>query len=200
MRHYLCMLLVITLLASCKGKKGKENEDNIPPELFNVYKTMKLPFYAVDSTLQGKANDTSISVETFTRHFPDSIFNTPFGSNRKLTILPIGKIVQSTKESYMATFVKNREMSAMYLSVFDSGHHIVTMPVIINRIDSTNFINSVSIDKKLTIVLNKEWTVKNNLYYKRNIYAYNNIGVFTTVLTETNEQHNTAVALPSSKV
>jgi hypothetical protein len=58
------------------------------------------------------------------------------------------------------------------------------MPLVVT--DDDEKVTTASIDKKLTIVINKEWTIKDDIYYNRVIYAYNNVGVFTTVLTETN--------------
>jgi len=53
--------------------------------------------------------------------------------------------------------------------------------------------------KKLSIVKDREWYDKYDLKYNLRIYAYNNAGVFTTVLTETNEERSlnpTAVINP----
>ena len=70
------------------------------------------------------------------------------------------------------------------------------MPLLISNDDE--IIHSASIDKKLTIVVNDEWTVKNDIYYERTIYAYNNVGIFTTVLTETNEERNAETGIVKS--
>ena len=67
------------------------------------------------------------------------------------------------------------------------------MPLLVSNDDES--LHSASIDKKLTIVVNREWTLKNDIYYHRTIYAYNNVGVFTTVLTETNEERSAEAAV-----
>lgn len=184
------ILIWVLLIIACKGKHGKRDHLNGPTLFFDSYKPFKLPFYAVDSTMQAQASDTTISMKSFAQYFPDSIFNEPFGNNRNITLKPIGRIEQKGKENYFITLAKGAEQSAMYLSVFDSNRHTVTLPIIVN--ENTEIIRTATIDKKLTVVVNKEWMIKNDLYYNRVIYAYNNVGLFTTVLTETNEQRRTS--------
>src|SRR5207253_1095457 len=91
------------------------------------------------------------------------------------------------------TMVKGKSASAIYLSVYDKKRFLANMPLLISNNDE--IVNSASIDKKLTIVLNKEWIEKDVLYYNRVIYAYNNVGIFTTVLTETNVAQNTGATV-----
>ena len=62
------------------------------------------------------------------------------------------------------------------------------MPLVIS--DNDKAADAASIDKKLSIVISKEWTEKNKDLYTRTIYAYNNIGIFTTILTETNDERS----------
>ena len=191
MKNYLHLLMLVAFLASCKSKQSKSYDANIPAELAEMYPTLKLPYNVVDSTMDNDVNDLSISLKTFTTYIPDTIFNKPFGKNRNFKLFPIGMIAQKGKEAYFATMARGKNESAIYLSVYDSSRHIVTMPLLINDNDTGKVVKSASIDKKLTIAVNKEWSVKNELYYNHIIYAYNNVGVFTTVLTETNEQRRT---------
>lgn len=134
------------------------------------------------------AKTDTLSYSHFSQLVPDTVFNNPFGKNRKLLIYPVGKIEQKGKENYVATLVKDKNRSAVYLSVFDKNKFVTSMPLITS--DKDDITNSASIDKKLSVAINKEWMVKNDMFYRRTIYAYNNAGVFTTVLTETNEDRH----------
>lgn len=193
-----CAFTVIIILVSilgCKSKKTPETA-NISPDtetngFFEAYKKLKLPFSVSDTNMTEVADTNTISYPVFTQIVPDSIFNNLFGKNRKLSIHPIGKIEQKGKETYYVTLVNDKKHSAVYLSVYDKKKIAVSLPLVLTGNDE-NIINSASIDQKLSIVINKEWTVKNELFYKRTIYAYNNAGIFTTVLTETNEDRNVA--------
>ncbi len=195
MRKCAVTVIIISLsILACKSKKAPDAA-NISPqtetkEFFETYKKLKLPFSITDTNMTEAADTNTISYPIFTQFFPDSIFNNPFGKNRKLSIHPIGKIERKGKEAYFVTLVRDKNHSAVYLSVYDKKNIAVSMPLVVTGNDD-DIINSASIDQKLSFIINKEWTVKNERFYKRTIYAYNNAGIFTTVLTETNEDRNT---------
>lgn len=188
------MVMVLVSIFACKSKKSvKADLQPDIKEFLGAYNKLTLPFSIADTALTDIADTGTIGFPLFTQFIDDSIFNHPFGKNRKLSIHPVGKIEQKGKESYFVTLVKNKSLSAVYLSVYDKKKFVATMPLVMSDEDKIN--NSASIDKKLSIVINKEWTVKNVLFYKRIIYAYNNAGVFTTVLTETNEDRSANAVL-----
>lgn len=191
-----CAIAVIVILVSilgCKSKKEKNATDisamTETNKFFGAYKKLRLPFNVADTNMKQKTDTNTISYSLFTKFVPDSVLNNPFGKNRKLSIYPLGKIEQKGKETYLATLVRDKKEAAIYISVYDKEKIIVSMPLVVAG-DGPDIISSAFIDSKLSIGINKEWTVKNERYYKRTIYVYNNSGVFTTVLTETNEEHN----------
>ncbi len=191
MAKYLVALLFMAVLLSCKEKKKiAANENGQVQDILNAYKELKLPFSVTDSTMQNIADTSTISYPFFTQYVPDTIFNKPFGKDRKLTIHPIGKIQVKNKETYLTTFVSSKKDSAIYLLVFNNKKFTVSMPLLVS--DNDKAVDAASIDKKLSIVINREWTKNKQDLYKRTIYAYNNIGQFTTILTETNEERNNA--------
>jgi hypothetical protein len=107
---------VIVILVSILGCKSKKNTDaaNISAmtgttEFFEKYKKLKLPFNVADTNMKEIIDTNTISYNTFTQFVPDSIFNKPFGKNRKLSIHPLGKIEQKGKETYFATLVRDRK-------------------------------------------------------------------------------------------
>lgn len=189
MAKYVAVLLLITVLFGCKDKnKASGNEPVKAQDIFDAYKELKLPFSVTDTTMNNVADTTTISYTLFTQFVPDSILNNPFGKDRRLTIHPVGKIEVKKKETYLATYVSSKSRAAIYLSVFNNKKFTVSMPLIISNNDDAA--DAASIDKKLSIVINREWTEKNEDLYTRTIYAYNNIGVFTTILTETNDERS----------
>lgn len=186
MGKYVVALLTITMLFGCGGKKKlPEDGTALVEDFYTTYDDLKLPFNVADSTMK-KAGDTStISYPAFTSFIPDTIFNNPFGKDRKFIIHPVGKVEVKNKETYLITLVTSKNRSAIYLSVFNKNKFSVSMPLIISNDDEA--INTASFDKKYSIVINREWLQKNEPLYSRTIYAYNNVGMFTTILTETNE-------------
>lgn len=186
MRKYLFWAITLMSLLACKDKKKLSGNQHVEAdEFFNAYDELKLPFNVSDTNFTIVADTNTISYAIFTQFINDSIFNTPFGKDRKLIIHPIGKHEEKGKETYFATLVTSKTNSAIYLSVHDKNKFTASMPLIISNNDEK--VTTATIDKKLTIVVNKEWTIKDDIFYNRMIYAYNNVGIFTTVLSETNE-------------
>ena len=155
MTKYLLAVIILLSAMGCKSKKKtaavQQSETNIFLEL---YPKLALPFNVADSNLAERADTGTISYEDFIQLVPDTVFNNPFGKNRKLTIHPVGKIEQKGKESYYVTLVNDKSDSAIYLFVINKNKFVVSMPLVTNNDD--NAVNSASIDKKLSIVLNKE--------------------------------------------
>lgn len=200
MRKYLLVVMMLLLICACKSKKNnnsdKQNTTDKQTEstkFFATYPKLKLPFTVTDTSITNLPDTNIISYPVFTQFIADTIFTNPFGTNRKLSIYAIGKVEQKGKESYFVTLVKDKNNSAVYLSVYDKKNFTASMPLVNSSEDKIN--NAASIDTKLSIVVNKNYTVKDELFYKRTIYAYNTAGAFTTVLTETNEDRAGNAAL-----
>lgn len=196
-KYWLPLMVILVSVLSCKNKTADKN--NVSPSagaaaLFEGYKKLPLPFVVSDTSMANVAATDTLSYLFFSQFVPDSIFATPFGKNRKLSIHPIGKIEQKGKETYFATLVAGKKDSAVYLSVFDNKKNAVTMPLVVTG-HADNSINTASIDRKLSISINREWTAKNERFYKRTIYAYDDTGIFATVLTETNEDRNVTLGV-----
>jgi hypothetical protein len=185
-------LLCFTILLGCKNDKKKTGSGPTTVEdFFNGYNKLKLPFTVNEANMRTIADTSTLDYAEFKQFIPDTIFNNPFGADRKFTLHPIGKI-EKEKETYLATYVSSKSRSAVYLSVFNNKKFSVSMPLIVSNTDDIN--DAASIDKKLSIVISKEWTEKDDLLYNRVIYAYNNVGMFTTILTETNEERSNVEA------
>src|SRR4028119_1830180 len=102
MAKSLVALLFIAAVFGCKdNKKTAANDSGQSEDILNAYKELKLPFSVTDSTMEKVADTSTISFPFFTQFVPDTIFNNPFGKDRKLTIRPIGKIQVKNKETYL---------------------------------------------------------------------------------------------------
>jgi hypothetical protein len=187
MKQYLIWGFILFTLFGCKNNNKKTfsgNQNVGAEEFFGAYNELKLPFEVSDTNMRQVPDTNKISYAIFTQFIPDTIFNSVFGKDRKLTIHPIGKVEQKGKESYFATLVNSKSNSAIYLSVYDKNKVTANMQLVVS--DDDEKVTTATIDKKLSITINKEWTIKDDIYYNRMIYAYNNVGIFTIVLSETN--------------
>src|SRR4051812_4346155 len=172
MRKYLVTVVLLMVAYACKNDKSNSEKkaDNVNKsaktasanDLINAYNPLKLPFSVTDTSLSELSKTDTIGYALFSQFVPDTVFTNPFGKNRKVSIFPIGKIEQKGKESYLATFVKDKNHSAVYLLVFDKKGFTTSMPLVINNEDK--IVSTAAIDKKLAIVINNEWKVKNDIF------------------------------------
>src|SRR5205085_4736421 len=102
-----------------------------------AYKEMKLPFSVSDTNMRSVTDTATISYSVFTQFVPDTVFNNPFGKDRKFTLRPIGKIVQKGKETYFATLVSSKNVAAIYLTVFNKNKFSTNMPLLVTNDDGS---------------------------------------------------------------
>src|SRR3954453_1470687 len=103
MKNLLLLLLALLFLFACKNKKKVSGDQHVETDEFiSAYKEMKLPFSVSDTNMRNVTDTATISYSVFTQFVPDTVFNNPFGKDRKFTLHPIGKIVQKGKETYFA--------------------------------------------------------------------------------------------------
>src|SRR4051794_40810051 len=116
MKKPLALVLALLFLFACNNKKKVSGEQHVETDEFiSAYNEMKLPFSVSDTNMRSVSDTATISYAVFTQFVPDTVFNNPFGKDRKLTLRPIGKIVQKDKESYFATLVSSKNIAAIYL-------------------------------------------------------------------------------------
>jgi hypothetical protein len=106
-RNYFFLVLMITLLYSCKGKKPSlAGEDPVEmSDFIDFFPDVKLTYQFNDTAVSKKESDSLlISYKVFTQFIPDSVMHHFFGKNIKPKIYPMGKAKVSGGETYL--FVK----------------------------------------------------------------------------------------------
>ena len=188
MRKIFFLFIIISTIAACKDEK-KSGEGTLKVNDFiDGFKQLKLPYSVADSNINTIKDTATLSYAAFPHLIPDTILNSQFGSDKNLTIHPIGKFENKGNENYFVAHIQSKSKSAVYLFVFDKNKkYAATLPLIGSN-SNKDFSYNSTIDNKLAIAINKEWKNENELLYNRVIYAYNNVGVFTVVMTETNDQ------------
>jgi len=161
-------------------------------EFFQEFDNLKLPYSVADTSINRLTDTTVIAQSAFSQFIPDTLLKNSFGKDVKLVIHPVGKFTNKERETYLVTHVKSQNKSSIYLLVFDKNKKFSNSLLLINSNTDKDRIYSFLIDNKLSVSLTKEWKVENDLLYKRTIYAYNNVGMFTVVMTETNDPSHLA--------
>lgn len=190
MKKYLLIFLLATTAFACKDKKKSLTGSATVQvnDFIEVFDNLKLP-YAVSDTNMNKLPDTStISQVIFNQFVRDTLLANSFGNEKNLVIHPIGKFNNKGKETYVVTHVKSKNKAIIFLLVFDKNKKFSSSLPLLYSNDDKEVINSATIDNRLAISLSKDWKKENDWLYNRVIYAYNNVGTFTVVMTETNDQ------------
>ena len=194
MRKCILALFIVITFFACKNKKVSLQGDQQVElnDFVEAYPKTELPFSVVDTSMENIADTTTINYNIFSQFVPDTLLNEPFGKDRKLTIYPVARFEVKDKEKYLVTYVQAKNKEAVYVIVLDSKNKFSAfLPLVATNTDKQT-VTTTTIDKKLGININREWKVDETLYYQRNTYAYNNVGMFTLVLNETNDQRKKA--------
>ena len=189
-----CLLVVLFCIAvsACKNKTSVAGEEKVAMnEFIETFTPAKLPYTIIDTAINSVTDTATISYNVFTQFVPDTVLNQPFGKERKLTFRPLARFGKKKEETYLAMLVQSKSRSAVYLLVFTKKNVFsASMPVLISGNDDG--LRSVTVDARLTISLQKEWVDDNEMLFSRTIYAYNSGGIFSVVMTETNDQSGVA--------
>ncbi|HEX8334530.1 MAG TPA: hypothetical protein VF622_18035 [Segetibacter sp.] len=194
MRKYLLLFVVITAVFACKDKKKSLTGTTTVEvgDFFGGFETLKLPYSVADTNINKLIDTSTITQAVFNKFVPDTLLSSAFNKEKNLVIHPVGRFENKGKETYLVTHVRSKNKSAIYLLVFDNNKKFSSSLPLLTTNPDKEIVYSSTIDNRLAISLTKEWKQENDLLYSRVIYAYNNVGVFTVVMTETNDQSHLA--------
>lgn len=175
----------------CKEKKPVLTGDgpqNVK-EFIGSFEDIKLPF-SIEDTAVGKKKTDSVKIAqtVLSRFLPDTVFRATFAKSEKVTVYPIGKISVKDKETYLLVKALTPKRQTAYVLVFtEKDSFSVSMPLLTGeRMTGTGY--SAAIDKRYTISRTKlRRQSAGDFIYTKEAYVYNSAGVFTLILTESND-------------
>jgi hypothetical protein len=190
LRHALA-LLVCCFLFSCKNKKpALSGEDPVDVgDFIESFPALKLPYLVGDTAVQKKASDTVvIAPKIFSQFVPDSVLSRDFGKNAKPRLYPIGRVSEKDKETYLFLKAIGQGKQVGYILAFDKTNQYKAGMSFLTAGGERGAINEGGMDRRFSIVKNRSRRGSDGqTYYRKNVYVYNNAGVFTLILTESNE-------------
>jgi hypothetical protein len=187
MRTILAPLMVFYLLMACQGRKADITTDgDIDSESFIAsFKPFQPPFRMTDTELAKEPGDSLlISAALMNRFFPDSVFSGDFPRGSKVRFHAIGAHATEEAESYLLLRATSSGKTMAYLLCFDADNNFrAALPVL--RLPSPKGGAEMLIEKNLSIHVyrGKPIGVASN-DVKRDVYVYNNAGLFTLVMSE----------------
>lgn len=122
------------------------------------------------------------------RYIPDSVYKNDFRGAGKPIFHSIGRISVKEGETYVVVRASYRSKVMAYLLCFDLEDSFrVSMPVLQLPADA-RYKNDFSVDRRHVMSKIRSRTARDGqLTYRKDAWVYNSAGVFTLVLTESNE-------------
>jgi hypothetical protein len=188
---FILLLFSCLLVTSCKGKKANLAEgDKIEAgDFIGFFPEAKLPLQLSDSSFHHKEHDSAvISYAVVNQFVPDSFMHAWFGRAVKPRFYPAGRASIKKQETYLfAKAISSAAKTALVL-VFDKDKKFVTgMPLFVLDKDAGTR-QSAAMDNRYTITTNvMSRSPEGRAVYRKSAYVYNSAGVFTLILTESND-------------
>jgi hypothetical protein len=176
---------------SC-GKKAKDINGEEPIEvsdLIMAFPARKLPIMFNETNLNKKEPDSFlIKKNTLLKFIPDSLFKEAFGNTNNIQFYRKGAYKADSEETYLFLTAVRKEKKVAYIVCFDKDLvYKAGMKLIDNQV-IPGVSTEAGMDKKLTVIKQRNKQSKDGkLIYNKSAYVYNTEGLFTLILTESNE-------------
>lgn len=192
MKKLFFILILLSFIISCKTKKKLLtglDEVNVE-EFVQSFPEFSLPIMFSDTSIGKKLGDSQLISPKIIRDFiPDSVFRHEFGSKAKLKYFLLGKAVDKNGDHYLFIKAVSNTKQFIYVTLFDKDHVFKSSLPLLSSSDAGAVRYEAGMDRKFNIIKNKQIIGKNGqLYYNKSVYVYNTVGIFTLILTESNEE------------
>lgn len=183
--------LALLATVSCGERKVSlaSDVDLAPAEFVSSFGELSLPWSLTEESLSLKPADSLlVNPALVSRFVPDSVYRNEFRKSDKPKFHAIGRISVKDGERYLLVRASSRSKTAAYLLCFDALDSFrVSMPVM--RLPSEPLYRTeFSVDRRHVMSKVRTRTSRNGqALYRKDAWVYNSAGVFTLVLTESNE-------------
>lgn len=190
MKRLLFILIAIGFLESCGPEKRSLSDEQISTvqEFVESFPDIKLPLMLHDSILAKKANDSfRIAEKVFKQFVPDSIYKSDFrGSKPKF--YGVGKVKDKNDDYYVFITIQSSSKKIAYILCFDKEKTYKAGMSLMGVSKKKGVSFEGGMDRKFNIYKNNYRKGKDGQqFYTRNAYVYNNVGMFTLILNESND-------------
>src|ERR1700730_6418698 len=185
------LFLLIVVFTACGNKKtsGDAGQVRDVNDFFGLFHPVRLPYTISDTSFHRLLKDSAeIGQDVLAQFVGDSVVSKYFGNNTTPKIYAVGKVSPRRAETYIFIAEVNGAKKAAYLLIFDKEKKFrAALPLLVMNNDPQTS-QWASMDNRYTISINRQRKKPNGeLGYKKEAYVYNNIGVFTLILTESND-------------
>lgn len=193
------LLLLAIYLFSCKEKRTKlsDGDEVTVKEFIDFFPKIKFPFLLSDtSTTKREKDSATIGYKIFTSFVPDTVLSRHFGKKVKPRIYPLGKASVKDGEQYLFVEAITAAKKADYILVFDKDNKFITSMLLVAQDDNPSELQTAQMEANYTLTLfRRKKGADGRFVYKKDAYVYNSAGLFTLILTESNDVVNTVQAI-----
>ena len=192
MRRLFSGLFLCLFMAGCGEKNTDINQTENPEvgDFIQSFPAIQLPVQFSNANLKERFSDSFYIKSTLVSQFvPDSLFKPDIRSLKKVKFFRKGRYTaEETKETYLFLIAEINAKSWAYLLCFDQENIYRAGMLLASTEVPANIEEEGSLDKRLTVIKNRTRISRDgkNLYNK-SAYVYNTEGLFTLILTESNE-------------
>ena len=192
MQRIITCALVFVLLASC-GKKSKDiNADEAieTTDFIESFPLRELPIIFQQKDLKKIESDSFFIKNSVVSTFlPDSIFKAAFPRIKDVRFYRKGRYkAEESGETYLFLAAEKKDKKNIYVICFDANNVFKASMLLLEKNFNPGVSTEGSIDKRLTVIKTRNTQSKDGkAYYNKSAYVYNTEGLFTLILTESNE-------------
>jgi hypothetical protein len=129
-----------------------------------------------------------VSAKLIAQFIPDSVFAGEFPKGSKPRFHAIGKVQASSRETYLFLKASGGGRNTVYLLCFDEKPAFRAAMALLPVSPIQNGFAEGGMDRRYSIIQNRfRRAGEGQLNYRKNVFVYNSAGVFTLILTESNE-------------
>lgn len=191
MTRSLYIVLAMLVLAACGQKKvslsGDEPMD--AEDFLGSFRELGLPFMVQDTSLSRRPGDSLLIGKTVLARFvPDSVYRREFGKGVTPRFYAMGRVEVEDGETYIFIKAMTSAKQAAYLLCFDKLDSFrAAMPLVVSSPDKT-LKQEGGMDRRYSVIRNRTRKKPDgSQVYNKSVFVYNSAGVFTLILTESNE-------------
>lgn len=192
MQRITIAVLLLVLMASC-GKKSKDiNADEAIEtiDFIESFPMRDLPILFQQKDLKKNESDSFFIKNTVVSTFlPDSIFKPAFPKTKDVRFYRKGRYkAEESGETYLFLAAEKKDKKNIYLICFDANNAFRAAMPLVEKNSNPEVSSEGGIDKRLTVIKTRNTQSKDGkAYYNKSAYVYNTEGLFTLILTESNE-------------
>jgi hypothetical protein len=191
MVRFCLLLLIVFSVNGCTSKKANLAGDE-PVEVddfIGSFQVLKLPYLMTDTALKHKTIDSFVISKKIIQQFvPDTIYNHDFGKGTNPKFYALGSVPVKDGETYLFIKAATPGKAIAYILCYDKDNVFKAGMKVVPESTDRSLIHEGGMDRRYSIIRNRNRKKPDGqTIYNKSVYVYNSAGVFTLILTESNE-------------